>query len=426
MEKIKKNNKSQYEIEIRLTAEETRPYIDRALAENAKRADEPGFRKGKMPVNMYVKKYGEESAYPEAIDLIVNDIYPRIIEENNLEVVDYPHFDWTKVKMGKDGFEVKGTVDVLPEFDLPDYQEIKKSIKKPEAKVTKKEVKQEIDSLLAKDAKYEAKEDYAAKSGDIVVIDFEGFVDDVAFEGGKGESYSLTLGSGTFIPGFEEQLVGAKAGDTLEVEVTFPENYQSEDLKGADAIFKTTVHEVQKRTLPRLTDKKVAEFEGYGAKNKEELESAIEEQLKAQKAGQVEVEYEDEVINKVVKAAKLHIPQGMIDQETNHAIENLEQNFKAQGIELDMYLQMTGSSLDDLKGQFNDDSKKRIETHLIIDKIMKESNVEVSDKEVDERLKKLSKDYSMSEEEILKQIGGDTEAVKRDLQFEKARDLLFK
>ncbi len=427
MEKINKKSSSQYEIEISLTAKELEKYLDKAILEDIKKVKEPGFRPGKMPKAIFLKKYGLEAVYPTAIDLILNDIYPKIIVDNKLDVVAQPEFDWSTMQIDKEkGFEVKGTVDVMPEIVLTDLEAVKSNIEKPVVKVSKSEVKKEIDNLLIKDAKYTAKEDYEAKNGDITVIDFEGFVDDVAFEGGKGQDHALTLGSNTFIPGFEDQLIGSKKGDKVDVKVTFPEEYQAPDLAGKEAIFKCEVKEVKKRTLPRLTDAKIKELEGFEVDNKEDLEKEIENKIKLSKESNLAFEYEKKVLDAIVKDIKLDVPTSMINNEVEHTIKNLEDNFKQQGFGLEMYLQMTGMDMDGLKAQVSVEAKDRIAKTLIIEQYIKDNDIKISAKEVNERMKKISKDYNISEEEILKQVGEDKAPIKRDLQFEKANEILFK
>ncbi len=416
MEKINKKNNSQYEIEIKLSAKEIEKYLDKAILEDIKKVKEPGFRPGKMPKAIFLKKYGVEAVYPTAIDLILNDIYPKIIVDNKLDVVAQPEFDWASMKMDKEtGFEVKGTVDVMPEIVLNDIEAVKAKVKKPVVKVSKTEVKKEIENIQAKDAKYTAKADYEAKTGDITVIDFEGFVDGVAFEGGKGQDHALTLGSNTFIPGFEDQLIGSKKGDKVDVTVTFPEEYQAPDLAGKEAIFKCEVKEVKKRTLPRLTAAKI-----------EELEKEIEDKIKLSKESNVAFEYEKSILEAMIKAIKLDVPTSMINNEVEHTIKNLEANFKQQGFGLDMYLQMTGMDMEGLKSQVSVEAKDRIAKTLIIEQFIKDNDIKVSAKEVNDRMKKISKDYNITEEEILKQVGEDKAPIKRDLQFEKANDILFK
>ncbi len=427
MEKINKKSSSQYEIEISLTAKELEKYLDKAILEDIKKVKEPGFRPGKMPKAIFLKKYGLEAVYPTAIDLILNDIYPKIIVDNKLDVVAQPEFDWSTMQIDKEkGFEVKGTVDVMPEIVLTDLEAVKSNIEKPVVKVSKSEIKKEIDNLLIKDAKYTAKEDYEAKNGDITVIDFEGFVDDVAFEGGKGQDHALTLGSNTFIPGFEDQLIGSKKGDKVDVKVTFPEEYQAPDLAGKEAVFKCEVKEVKKRTLPRLTDAKIKELEGFEVDNKEDLEKEIENKIKLSKESNLAFEYEKKVLDAIVKDIKLDVPTSMINNEVEHTIKNLEDNFKQQGFGLEMYLQMTGMDMDGLKAQVSVEAKDRIAKTLIIEQYIKDNDVKISAKEVNERMKKISKDYNISEEEILKQVGEDKAPIKRDLQFEKANEILFK
>lgn len=427
METIKKLNNSEYEISIKLNEKEVTTYIEKALEDQIKKVKEPGFRPGKMPKNMFLKKYGVESAYPTAIDLIINDIYPKIVEDNKLNTIDYPEFDWNNVVINEKEFSVTGKVAVMPEFELPNIEEIKKTVEKEKIKVTTAEVEKEIENLAAKDAVYEDQEDdYEAQNGDVTVIDFEGFKDGVAFEGGKGEGHSLTLGSNTFIPGFEEQLIGTKKGESKDIEVTFPEDYQAEDLAGKPVVFKCKVNAVKKREIPTLSAKQIKEMPEFKATTKAELKKEIKENIEKQREAEVNAKYEKELVAKYVEAIDLIVPQAMINQETEHAIKNIEQNFKAQGFELEMYLQMTGSNLEEFKKQIDVESKERIEMHLLVDKVMKTEKIKVTDKEVKERLAKIIEDYKMEEEEVIKQLGGTTDPIQRDLQFEKARDILFK
>lgn len=418
--------KSTYAFKIKLNAKETKIYIENAMISEMKKISVPGFRKGKVPKNIFLQKYGIESVYPTAVDNILNTEYPKLIEKNEIKVIAQPEINWDNMKISESGFEVEGVVDIMPEFELGDYEAIKKSVKKDKTTVTKKEIKEVIDNELAKDSTYEVKEGSKASMGDMLVIDFEGFVDAEAFEGGKGEDYSLTLGSNTFIPGFEEQLVDSKVGDKKDVIVTFPKEYQAENLKGKEAVFKCEIKEIKHRKLPRLTVDKIKSFEGYEAKTKEELESAIEKKLQEQKELQVNQKYESEFLKKLVKKISLTIPNSMIEQETNSALENLKNNFKQQQIELDMYLQMTGMTLEGLKEQLNVESKYKLEKQLIIEKMVESQKPKVTKKEIDEKIEELSKMYSMKKEELLKQLGGTTDPIKRDIEFEKANDILFK
>lgn len=426
MENIKKISNMKYGIEIELNKKEVKGYLDQALEEQIKKVKEPGFRPGKMPKEIFLKKYKIESIFPNAIDLIINDVYPKLVEKNKLNVVAQPEFDWEQVKISEKEFKVSGTVDVVPEFEMIDYKEVKSKIKKDNVKVTKKEIKEAISDMLAKDASYEVKADYAAETGDVTVIDYEGFKDGVAFEGGLGEDHPLTLGSNTFIPGFEDQLIGTKAGETKDVTVTFPEDYQSEDLKGQEVVFNCKIKEVKKRTLPRLTEKKIQEFEGYSAKNKEELEKEVETKILAEKENTSTMKYEKEIAEALIKKLELEIPQSMVREETEHTIRNIRENFKQQGIELEMYLQMTGSTIETLTEQLSKESEERIALQLIIEKIKETENIKVTKKEIDDQLTKITEQYNLTKEEAMKQLGQSTDPIKNDLQFEKARDLLFK
>lgn len=425
MEKVKKISNSEYEIEITLKEKEVKPYIDKALNNAIKKVKEPGFRAGKMPKNMFIKKYGMESVYPTAVDDIINTLYPKVVEENKLQVIAQPDFDWTSLKITDQEFYVKGKVEVMPEIELPDIETIKAKITKKEAKVTKKEIKEAIENLLAKDATYEVSEDKETKNGDIVVLDFEGSVDGKTFEGGSAEDYSLTIGSNSFIPGFEEQLVGKKYGEEVDVNVTFPENYPAEELSGEEAIFKCKLKEVKKRTLPKLTAKKIESLENFDVKTKEELEEKIEEDVKLRKESSLQMEYEKKVLDAIIKTGKIQIPAALIEGETNQTLNNLENNFKQQGFGLDMYLQMTGMDIETLKKQLNLESEVRVAKQLIIDSYVKNNKIKVTKKEIDEEMQLLSEQYKITEEEIIKSIGEEKEPLIKDIEFKKANEIIF-
>ncbi len=426
MEKITKKSGSQYEIEIKLTKKETEKYLEQAIKNEIKKVKAPGFRPGKMPKKIYLQKYGIDSVYPTAVDLIVNDIYPKLIEDNKIQVVDYPNFDWSTMTISEDkGFHVKGTVDVMPEIELPDLEEIKAKVKKKDIKVSKKEIKDEINNILAQDATYKPAKDKPAKDGDIVVIDFEGFVNGKAFDGGSGKDYSLTLGSNSFIEGFEKQLEGHKAGDKVEVEVTFPENYPAEELAGKDAVFKCEIKELQKRSLPKLTEEKIKSIPGFEAKTKEELEEKIEEMLKSRKEQSTAYEYETAILEKIKNATKLNVPQNMIKEETEHTINNLQQTYQQQGFSLEMYLQMTGMDLDTFKKQLDIESELRVTRQIIIDSYLKNHDIKITKTEIKDEIKKLAEQYNITQKEINERLGEEKTPLIRDLEYRKAHDAIF-
>ncbi len=417
-------NNAQASLEISLTAKELAPFLDQALADKLKEFEAPGFRKGKMPKAMYIQKYSIESVYPEAIDLVLNDKYPALVQKEELNVISQPEFDWAKLEISQEkGFKVVGTVDLMPVIELSDYDKVHEGVKKKRVTVPKKDIEAKINTLIENKAIIEIKEDKAV-DGDIVTIDFEGFVDDVAFEGGKGENYPLTLGSNSFIPGFEEQLIGSKAGDEVEVKVAFPKEYQAADLAGKDAVFKCLVHEVKAKVLPELTDELVKEINAYEVETVAALEKAIKEELKAAKNKEVDDAYAKEIIDALIKEANLEAPQSMIREETEYTLNNFKQQIAQQGMEFDMYIQMMGMTEDMIRADIDRDSKRKIEEMLILDAVVKAENYEFTDAEAEEKIEELAKNAGMEVNEVKNMIG-DLDRLKRDMAFDRAYKLIL-
>ncbi len=417
-------NKINADIKIELTKEELAPYLEAALTKKIASIEVDGFRKGKMPKAMFLSKYTIAAVYPDAIDEVLNAVYPKVVVENKLNVIAAPEFNWETLKIDEnEGFFVEGTVDILPEFEVEGYKEAKNNFEMDKVKVTKKEVENEIKKLVEHKATIEVKEG-AAEEGDIAVIDFEGFVDGEAFEGGKGENYPLTLGSNSFIPGFEEQLIGSKEGDQVDVVVTFPEEYHAENLKGKEATFKCTIHEVKVKKAVRLTKEVISEIKQYEATNKEELLEAVEKDMLAKREESAKNEYQNQVITSLITAAGIEAPASMIKQETDFTIENFKKQVTAQGIEFEMYLQMMGATEEALRVDVDRESKRKIEEMLLMDAVVKAEKLEVSDEEVSTKVKELAEGANMSEEEVVKALG-DTDRLKRDMAFDKAYKLVL-
>lgn len=423
LESTKNNNKVDFNIS--LTAKELAPFIDQAVADKIANLEADGFRKGKMPQAMFIKKYGVEAVYPDAIDLVLNEVYPKLITKDSLDVIASPELDWASLEItAENGFKVAGTVEVMPEITIEGYADVHTKVKKGNVKVAKTEIKSEIKALLDHKAVIEVKNG-AAKNGDIVVIDFEGFQDGVAFEGGKGESYPLTLGSNSFIPGFEEQLVGAQAGDELEVEVTFPEDYHAENLKGAAVTFKCLVHDVKAKKTPKLTDEMVKEFKQFEDVNTvEELEAAIEKQINDKKTAEVNNKYHAEIMDKLIKLGKVEAPEAMIKQETDYTIQNFKQQIAQQGMEFEMYIQMMGMTEDMLRDQINGDSKRKIEEMLVMEAIVKAEDFQVTKDEVNAKIKEIAEANKMTQKAVKEAIG-DVTRLERDMKFDKAYKLVL-
>lgn len=410
-------------IEIELNKEEVAPFLDKALTAKLKDFEAPGFRKGKMPKAMFLSKYSIESVYPDAIDLVLNETYPQVVVQEKLEVIASPEFDWATLEISEEGFKVVGTVDLMPTIEVEGYATIHEGVTKKRTTVTKKEVEAKINTLIENKAVIEIKEG-AAVDGDIVVIDFEGFKDGVAFEGGKGDNYPLTLGSNSFIPGFEEQLIGCSAEEEREVNVTFPEDYQAEDLAGAEVVFKCTVHEVKAKVLPELTDELVAELQNYEANTVADLEKAVKAEIKDAKTKENQNNYANEIIEKLIASANFEAPKSMVREETEHTLNNFKQQIAQQGMEFEMYIQMLGMTEEAIRTDIDRESKRKVEEMLVLDAIVKKENFEFSDEEAEAKIEELAKNANM-EIEAVKQAIGDMDRLKRDMAFDRAYKLVL-
>lgn len=417
---VKKIENSQAQIAVSMDAKEFATYIDMAFAEEVKNVEAPGFRKGKMPKAAFLKKYGVGALYPTAIDIALNAVYPTLVEENKLKVIAAPEFDWAGATVGEEeGLSIEGTVDLMPEVTVGDLDELRKDIKKKQARVTKKEVEERIEAVLKSKATFDLKEDGTVVDGDTVIFDFAGKVDGELFEGGSAENYELVIGSNSFIPGFEAQMVGMNAEETRDVTVTFPEDYHATDLAGKEAVFTCTVHEIKEMKTPELTDEVVADIDGFEADTVEKFEEEVKGQIKDQKVQENEAAYRMEVFTKVIEDANFIVPQSMIDQETENTLAQFKQQIAAQGIDFEMYQQMLGVTEADLRKDIDTDSKRKIEEMLVISAVNERENFEVTDEEVDAKLAELSQMYNMEAAQIEQMIGGK-DRLKADVQYEKA------
>ena len=410
-------NKGQLTFEV--DAETFDKALDQAFKKVVKNVSVPGFRKGRVPRPIFEKRFGVEVLYQDALDIVVPDAYAKAVEESGIEPVAQPEIDIEQIEKGKD-LVLTATVVVKPEVKLGQYKGLE--VTKVDTEVTEEEVNAEIETLQKRYAELVIKEDEPAEKGDTVVIDFEGFIDGEAFEGGKAENYSLELGSNSFIPGFEDQLVGVRAGDEKEVNVTFPEDYHDEKLAGKDAVFKVKVHEVKALELPELDDDFAIDVDDE-VETFAELKEKIKKRLQENKEHMARHRIENEVIDLAAKNAEIDIPEEMIDSEIERMINELNQQFRAQGLNLDLYQQMTGNKLDDLKESMREDAEKRVRANLTIEAIAEAENIEVTDEEVNEELEKMADMYNLSVDKI-KEMLGSTDPVKNDLRMRKAVDLL--
>jgi trigger factor len=417
--KWEKTEGNQGILTVEVDAETVDKSLDKAFKKVVKQINVPGFRKGKIPRPLFEKRFGVESLYQDALDMIVPGEYEKAIEETGIEPVDTPNIDVEQMEKGKP-LIFKATVTVKPEVKLGEYKGLE--VEKPDTEVTDEDVEEELKKLQERLAELVIKEDGEAEMGDTVVIDFEGFVDGEAFEGGSAENYSLELGSGNFIPGFEEQLVGVKTGDEKEIEVTFPEEYHASELAGKKATFKVKVHEIKAKHLPELDDE-FAQDADDEVETLDALKEKIQKDLKESKEHAAKHAVEDAVVEKAAENAEMDIPEAMINTELNRMLQEFEQNLSAQGLNLELYYQFSGQNEEALRNQMKEDAEKRVRFNLTLEAIANAENLEVSDEEVDEELKRMSEMYGMSVDDI-RRVLGSTDGIKADLKARKAIDFL--
>lgn len=378
--------------------------LDTAFNRVKKTLNVPGFRKGKVPRQIFNKMFGEESLYQDALNAVLPEAYANAVAESNIKPVAQPEIDVES--MEKDStWVLTAKVTVEPEVKLGQYKDLE--VKAQSTEVTDEEVDAEIKKLQEQQAELVLKEEQPAAEGDTVVIDFEGKVDGVAFDGGKGENYSLELGSNTFIPGFEDQLVGHKAGETVEVNVTFPEEYHAEDLKGKDAVFETTIHEVKTKELPELDDEFAKDVDEE-VDTLVELKAKTRERLEAQKQNAAKEAIQEEVIDKAVENAEIgEIPGAMIEEDVHRQMDQYLAGLQQQGISADMYYKLTGSSEEDLHKQFESGAQKRVKTNLVLEAIVAAEDIKASEEEINAEIKELATQYGMEEAAVRSALSDD-------------------
>ena len=392
--------------------------LTKSFNENVKDAKIDGFRKGKCPRDIYEKKYGIESLYSKAVDYVLPTVYSEILKENNLEPVVEPSIDVEEIS--KDRVVFKFIVITRPTVNVKKYKGLK--VKKEKVVVTKEEINNEIDRLRNQFAEIEIKDD-KIENGDTAIIDFEGFKDDVAFEGGKGENYPLEIGSHTFIPGFEEQLVGLKTGDDKDVKVTFPEDYPSEELKGKEVVFKVKIHEVKTRVLPELNEDFFNDLGVENVNSEKELEEYASSLIKNRKELELENKLIDEILEKVSKETEIELPEELVHEEVHRMMDSYNQKLQMQGLSLEQYMQFTNKTMEDLEKGLKDEASKNITYRYMLEHIAEKENLEISEEEIKEETTRLAQMYQMSEEELIGAFGG-VEMVKYDLRMRKAIEFL--
>ncbi|KZM52542.1 trigger factor [Geobacillus stearothermophilus] len=404
---------------VEVDAEQVNKGLDAAFKKVVKNIALPGFRKGKVPRVLFEKRFGVEALYQDALDILLPEAYAKAVEEAGIEPVSMPEIDIEQMEKGK-SLIFKAKVTVKPEVKLGQYKGLE--VEKMDATVTDEDVENELKRLQENYAELVVKEDGTVENGDTAVIDFEGFVDGEPFEGGKAENYSLEIGSGTFIPGFEEQLVGMKAGEEKEIQVTFPEEYHAEQLAGKPATFKVKVHEVKAKQLPALDDEFAKDVDEE-VETLDELKAKVRARLEEAKKNEAETALRNAVVEKAAANAEIDIPAVMVQNETDRMLREFDQRLQMQGLNLQLYYQFSGQDEASLREQMKEDAEKRVRAALTLEAIAKAENIEVTDEEVEEELQKMAEAYNLSVDK-LKELLGSLDGVKEDLKWRKTIDFL--
>ena len=417
---VEKLEKNMAKLTIEVAPEELEKAIEGAYQKNQGKISVPGFRKGKVPRQMIERMYGKEVFYEDAVNALIPEAYEKAVDECEEEIVSSPKIEVEQVEAGKP-FIFTAEVALKPEVKLGKYKGVK--VEKADTEVTDEEVDKEIDKERESNARNIDVTDRAVKDGDIVTLDFEGFVDGTAFEGGKGENYPLTIGSGTFIPGFEEQLVGAEIGKETEVNVTFPEDYQAEDLKGKAAVFKCTVKEIKEKELPTLDDEfasEVSEFETLA-----EYKADIRGRLEERKAKAAREAKEAAVIEEIIKDSDMEIPEAMIETQQRQMIDEFAQRIQMQGLTLEQYFQFTGASYDQMIEQVKPQAEKRIQSRLVLEAVAAAEKIEATEEDYEEELKSMAEAYQMEVDKVKELLPEKSvQQIKEDIAVKKAAEFV--
>lgn len=413
--------KSMAKLTIEVSAEEVEKAIQAAYLKEKSKISLPGFRKGKVPRNMIEKMYGPSVFYEDAANTLIQENYPAAADESGADIVSRPTIDVVQIEAGKP-FIFTAEVAVRPEVKLGKYLGVQ--VTKVDTTVSEEEVEAALEKERNNNSRTVTVTDRPVASGDTAVIDFEGFVDGVAFEGGKGENHSLEIGSHSFIDTFEDQLIGKNAGDDVEVNVTFPEQYQAEELAGKPALFKVKIHEIKAKELPELDDEfaqDVSEFDTLA-----EYKEDIKRQLTEQKENEAKRTKEDEAIQKIIEKTTIEIPEAMLDTQCENMINEFAQRIQQSGLTMEQYMQFSGLTVDKLKEQVRPEAQTRIMSSLILEQIAKEENIEVTDAEIDAEVEKMAASYGMEADKLKEYMGdAEKESMKRDIAVTKAVDLIM-
>ena len=408
---------NKYELEIEISAEDFEAAIEKAYLKARKNIAMPGFRKGKAPRKLIEKEYGEQVFFEDAVNLLYAPVVNGAVEESGLELVTRPEVEVTEISK-ENGVKLKATSITKPEVEVKDYKGIE--VEKVVNPVTDEDINKQLDALREKNVTVETVDDRAAENGDDVVIDFEGFKDDVAFEGCKAEDFTLSLGSGQFIPGFEDQIVGHNAGEDFDINVTFPDEYQVKELAGAPAVFKIKLKSISKKVMPELDDDMVKDSTEFDTVD--EYKADVKKKLEEANEKHADSEVEAKIFDKVIENMTAEIPQVMFDNRVNEMISELEQRLAPQGISLDLYMQYTGQTIDTVKKAYAEQAEKQVKLRLALEKIAKLENIEVTEDELKAEFDKLAEAYKLDVDQIKQFIHDDD--LKKDIAVGKAVDLI--
>lgn len=417
--KVENLEKNMAKLTVEVDNAEFLKAIDVAYKKNRNKFNLPGFRKGKAPKEMIMKMYGPQVFFEDALNEILDKTYPEAAKESGLEIVSRPEIGVEQIGMDQNVIYT-ATVAVKPEVTLGEYKGV--TVEKAETTVSAKEVNEKLAAELEKNARV-VEVEREIKKDDIATIDFVGSVDGVEFEGGKGEDYPLTIGSGTFIPGFEDQLIGHKAGETVDVKVTFPENYGAKDLAGKEALFVTTIKVVKEKQVPAADDEFASEVSEFDTLD--EYKKDLKKTLKEEKEKAATTTNERNVIAKVVENASVEIPAPMLEAQLDNMLYDYQTRLAQQGIPMDQYLQITGQTVEQIKEQMKESAEKNLKTSLVIEAIMEKENITVADERVDEEFKKIAEQYKMEYDDLKKTVSEEQkESMKREISFQETIDML--
>ncbi|MDN4607162.1 trigger factor [Sporosarcina highlanderae] len=404
---------------VEVPAEKVDAAIDEAFKKVVKTVQAPGFRKGKMPRKMFERMYGVEALYNDALDIILPEAYTNALDESGVEPIAQPEIEIDEMEKGKT-LIFKAHVTLKPEVKLGEYKGLE--VKRQETEVTDEEIEEQLKDRQQKFAEMVVKEDGAVENGDTVNLDFEGFVDGEAFEGGKAEGYDLEIGSGSFIPGFEEQLVGLKQGEEKDVEVSFPEEYHAAELAGKPAVFKVKIHEIKSKEIPALDDELAKEIDEE-VESLEALRTKMKDQSAEEKKRASETALRDDLVEAAARNAEIDIPEVMIDSEVDRMMDEFGQRLQMQGMNLELYFQFSGQDEAALRSQMRDDALNRVRVSLTLEAIGKAENLEVTEEEINAELQKMADQFNMEIDQIKQTLGG-TKVLENDLRFNKAVEFL--